>query len=323
MGKGENTWYDPAGIFGEPPKPPTPPSPGETATAQTASNVNTAIANAQLNNVNQNTPWGSVNYSSTPGPNGIPNWTQTTTLSPNQQQINTQGEQNSIALGDLARSGISTASDVLGTDFNQRRFDGAAATGGRFDIASALGNYGEDVTNRQFDLASKGLSREFDRSEESLRTRLANQGVNAGAEAFSNEMGDFNEAKGNAFNNAYLMSRAQGQSDRAQALSELSGERTTNLSEALQQYGLDDQADFNARSRPLNEINALQSGSQLSYQPVNPGQAGQYGIGPTDVAGIYNNAYGNQMAGYNAQQQSQAARNSGVASLGAAAITVF
>lgn len=302
------------------PKAPAAPDPAKTAAAQTASNRDTAIANAQLNNVNQQTPWGNVTYTSTPGANGIPQWTQTTSLSPNQQQINALGEQNSIGLGQLAQTGINTASGVLGSDWNQRRFDGGSVSGGPLDYASALGDYSTDVEARSRELAQRGLGEQFDRSEESLRSRLANQGINAGTDAFGAEMQAFNKGKGDAYANAELMARNQALADRQQQVSELSGQRGVNWQEALTQYGLDDQADFNARSRPLNEITALNSGSQLSYQPVNPGQPNQYNIAGTDVAGITQNGYANQMARYQAQLSQQNGLLGGLAQLGAAGI---
>lgn len=283
--------------------------------------MQTANANAALNNVGQNTPWGSVKYNQVgTGPGGVTMWEQNTTLSPSQQRLNDVGEQNSIALGDLATGGINTASDVLGTDFNQRRFDGQAATGGPLDIAGALGDYGGDVEARSRELATRGLGTMFDRSEESLRSRLANQGVNAGTDAFGAEMESFNTGKGNAYAQAELQARGQAAADRAQQVSELTGQRSTNWGEALQQYGLDDQADFNERSRPLNEINALASGSQMYYQPTNPGQPNNYNVAGTDVAGIYQNGFANQMAGYSQQMNGRNALLGGLASLGGAAL---
>ena len=44
---------------------PDPPNPFYTAAAQTGANVSTAVANANLNNVNQVTPQGSLNYANT------------------------------------------------------------------------------------------------------------------------------------------------------------------------------------------------------------------------------------------------------------------
>lgn len=300
---------------------PTPPDPAATANAQTQSNTQTAVNNSYLNNVNQNTPWGNVSYDVTgTGPGGIPRWTQTTTLSPNQQTLNDMGESNSIGLAGLAGQGINTASGVLGQNWSQRYFNGNGVTGGALDIAGALGDYNGDVESRYRELATRGLGEQFDRGEESLRSRLAAQGVNAGSDAFGSELQGFNEAKGNAYASAELNARNMALADRQQQVSELLGQRGTNWNEALQQYGLDDQADFNARSRPLNEITSLASGSQLYYQPTSPGQPNQYGIVNTDVAGIYNQGYQNQLAAYQANQASRNGLLGALANLGGAAI---
>ena len=54
---------------------PDPPNPIATAAAQTGTNVATAVANANLNNVNQVTPQGNLTYSNS----GVYNWTDPTT----------------------------------------------------------------------------------------------------------------------------------------------------------------------------------------------------------------------------------------------------
>src|SRR6185503_14814536 len=73
------------------PQAPPVPNPVVTAGAQTAGNINTAVAGSYLNAVNQNTPTGSVTYQPsgnvTIDGNTVPQWTQTTTLSPEQQQL--------------------------------------------------------------------------------------------------------------------------------------------------------------------------------------------------------------------------------------------
>ena len=83
-----------SGIFGSPP---TPPSPTATAGAQTATNVSTALANSFLNNTNQVTPYGNLNYDQTGSYDfvdpstglhyGIPRFTATQTLSPAEQAL--------------------------------------------------------------------------------------------------------------------------------------------------------------------------------------------------------------------------------------------
>lgn len=300
---------------------PTPPDPARTAAAQTESNLQTAIGNSYLNNVNQYTPWGNVTYSVTgQGPNGVPIWSQNTTLSPGQQAINDQGESNSLGLANLAGQGIDTASGVLGQNWNQRYFDGQAATGGPLDLAAALGDYDQDVEARYRELAQRGIGKDFDQREESLRSRLANQGMNAGTEGFGAELEGLGEQRAGAFANAELQARGMALQDRQQQVAELMGQRGTNWSEALTQFGMDDQSDFNARSRPLNEITSLASGSQLYYQPTTPGGPNQYGIAGTDVAGIYQNDFANRFAQWQQQQQNQNGFLGALANLGGAAI---
>jgi hypothetical protein len=109
------------------PTPPTPPDPVKTASAQTGSNIGTAIANATIGNANTYGPTGSTVYNQIgnqkiTGPDGqiygVPQYSQTTTLSPEQQGLYNQqtklsGDLNNLALGQTAR-----LSDVLGQPVN-------------------------------------------------------------------------------------------------------------------------------------------------------------------------------------------------------------
>lgn len=266
------------------PKAPTPPDPQQTAQAQTESNRDTAISNSYLNNVNQVTPYGSVNYNVTgQGPNGVPQWTQTTTESANQQKLREGGENLGIGLNNLGQSQLGRVNEILGTNYTPGRFDTNAATGGKLDLNKSLGgafnggaydptrlgildaeqndpthmgiydasksdptgmgrinsgaydptrqlgDFGADVRQRSFDLATQGLDKQFDRGEEALRTRLANQGVNAGTEAFGSEMSAFNEGKGNAYADALFRADANATAQRGQAAGELSQGFNQNL----------------------------------------------------------------------------------------------
>lgn len=89
---------------GSAPTPPTPPDPVTTASAQGGANVQTAIAQASLNNINQNTPYGTMQYgisgyTTETMPDGstqqVPQYTSTQTLSPEQEKL--YQEQNALA----------------------------------------------------------------------------------------------------------------------------------------------------------------------------------------------------------------------------------
>lgn len=296
------------------PKPPSQPSPQSVANAQTQSNQATARTEATLNRYDQNTPYGSVLWTN----HGGDRWSQNVTESDSQRQLRELQEQQGIQLGQLGIEQTGKVQDILGSNYDPRRFDTNAVTGGPLDIAGALGDYGGDVEARTRELAMRGLEPMFNRSEESLRSRLAAQGVNAGTEAFGSEMEAFNTGKGNAYAAAELAARDTARNDRGQMLSELLGERGTNLTEAQGQYSMDTTADLAARQNPLNEIIALMSGVQTN--PINPGSPGYTGVNGTDVAGIYQNNFANQMAGYQSEMSNRNALLGGLASLGGAAM---
>lgn len=75
--------------------PPPAPDPTVSAQAQGQSNIQTAIANARLNRVNQTTPWGSITYSQGPvDANGVPTYSSEIKLDPQQQaQLDEQRKQ--------------------------------------------------------------------------------------------------------------------------------------------------------------------------------------------------------------------------------------
>lgn len=110
------------------PDPPTPPNPIETARASTSTNVATGVANAYLNNVNQVTPQGSLNYNATgshtwhdPVTNTdyqIPTFTATQTLSPTQQAIQGQTEAAQYNLAGMANAQSGRISGLLSNEMD-------------------------------------------------------------------------------------------------------------------------------------------------------------------------------------------------------------
>lgn len=94
------------GLFKSAPSAPPAPDPQATANAQTGSNIQTAVANARLNRVNQQTPWGSITYTQGPADaNGVPTYSSQIQLSPAQQalleQQNAMSQRRNAIAGDL------------------------------------------------------------------------------------------------------------------------------------------------------------------------------------------------------------------------------
>ena len=258
---------------------PAPPDPQKTAAAQTSTNIGTAIANNTMGMVNQVTPDGSLTYSQTgtykytdpyTGKSyDLPTYTATTALSQIGQQTKDQTDQTKLNLAQTGNQQSAFLKDYLGQVWNP---DTSAIEG------------------RLMELGSQRLDPRFAQEEDRLRTRLANQGVTAGSEAWNREMASLGQNKNDAFNQLLLQGRGQ-------AFSELQAQR----------------------NQPINEISALLSGSQVSNPSVQMMQP--QGAATTDVAGLINSNYDQRLSAW---QQNQANRNSllgGLFGLGAKAIS--
>lgn len=251
---------------------PKPTDPKETSAAQTGTNVATGVANAWLQNMNEVTPDGTKRFDQTGSSSftdpytgktyEIPRFTVTQTLSEQQQQIKDQNDAASLNLSTLGN-------DLSGTLGQQLT--------GNFE----LGN--EAVESRLFELGSKRLDPMFAQNDEDLRTRLANQGIKAGSQAYDREMALAGQQQNDAYNQLLLQGRGQ----------------------AAQELMAED-------SQRINQIGALMSGGQVS-QPNFMSGASVNGIQGTDNAAIIAN-YDN--AKMNAWQQSQAAMGSAIGGIG-------
>lgn len=260
---------------------PQAPSPTATAAAQTGSNVSTAVAQQQLNAVNQYGPQGSVTYSqngtyqftdpSTGQSYTLPKMSQTTTLSPEQQA--------------LYNTGVKTQQNLANTAQNQsQRLDSL--------LSSPFSLDNDAVEARLMELGSKRLDPQLQRTRDAEIARLSNQGIKIGSTAYDRAMELVNQSENDARNQLLLTGRNQA------------------VQEALLE-----------RNQPLNEIIGLASGTQV--QTPQYGATPQTGLAGTDIAGITQNAYANQMNAYNQQQQQNNSLMGGLFGLGSSALMAF
>src|SRR4051812_17287200 len=204
------------------PDPVAPPDPKVTADAQAGMNRDTATATQLTNMTNQVGPDGSLTYGQTGtnsyvGADGrtvtIPQFTATTSLSPTGQKAFDLGEQTKINLAGIGKDQSAKIGGILGTNVN-------------------LNN--DAVESRLMQLGSKRLDPRFAQSDEALRTRLTNQGIMPGSQAWNAEMRAAGETKNDAYNQLLLTGRGQ------------------SIDEILTE-----------RNQPIKEIAALMSGSQI------------------------------------------------------------
>jgi len=203
---------------------PEPPDPKQTSAASTATNVGTAIANANLGNVNQQTPDGSLSYSQsgtykwkdpyTGKTYDIPTYTATQTLSAANQAIKDQTDSAKLNAGKAVNDLSAQLPGIFSTPL---------------DLSS--GNI-EQYINSHFD---DDFNKTWDTNYTNLESSLANRGVRMGSDAYTKALDDFSTQKSNAHDNLY----------------------GNNWDRAVTSY-------LTERNQPLNELSALLSGSQIN-----------------------------------------------------------
>lgn len=279
-------------MIGGSPKAPPAPDPAATAAAQGAANLDTAVAQGWLNALNQYGPQGSVTYNQIGtqkvGDKDVPQFAQTTTLSPEaQQQYDLQQKLQTQALG-LGEGVLGNVGSAVGTPFSLNGIPQAPGT--------------NDFTADR-DLVVKALIDRnqpmMDRSRNQVENRLANQGIMQGSEAYKNAQDDIGRQE-NDFRLAALAAGGQEQS------------RLFGMGTQARQQGISEAQLL--RSQPINEYATLLGlGGQIqtpqaSYTPPQ--------LANTDIMGPTNLAYQGQLNAYNNKVGSQNAMMGGLFGLG-------
>jgi hypothetical protein len=271
--------------FGKSSPPPAPDYAGAART-QGASNVQTAIAEGILNRPNEITPYGSRTWqqvgsqtvnSSDPSlqPVDVPLYQSNVNLTPLGQQRFDQEQRIIGNLGNVAESGLDRVSSAVNSPFS-------------VDSATQL----QDRAEQAF---MSRLEPRFAQQEEAIRTRLLQNGIQPGSEAWRREFETFNQGRNDARQQAVIA----GMQTRPQALQE----------------------EMTLRQMPLNELNALRTGSQVNLPQFGGTAPYQVGAAPI-MQGAMAQGQADQNR-YNAQVAQQNAFTSGLFGMGAAGMPLF
>ena len=208
------------------PDPPTPPDPIRTAAGATATNIGTAVANQQMNNINQVTPQGALTYSQTgtytyndptTGQSyEIPLTTATQSLSPDQQNLQSLGMQSQTNLAELAAQQSGSLQNLLAQPMSlgnapgqgdvswlntANPLTGFADVGGQQrtlgDAGAITKTYGPadnfSADRGRVEQALYGrIDPQLQRDRQALETRLQDQGIRYGSAAYNQAMDDWN-----------------------------------------------------------------------------------------------------------------------------------
>jgi len=208
-------------------------------------------------------------------------WAMRIDLSPEQQQLLDAENKTSLGLAGLEDKGLSYVSNMLSTPFDQSK------------LPAQTINAGETAQ----DAILRRLQPQLDQQNEALRSRLANQGITLGSDAYSAEQRD--------------------QAMRENDLRIAAAIRGIDAGNQARQQSIQEQSFF--RNEPLNTLNAVRSGAQVTNPTFSNVPQQQTTAGP-DLLGAANSQYSGQLDAYNAQRAQSGALMGGLFSLGGAAL---
>ncbi|MEN5063563.1 tail fiber domain-containing protein [Achromobacter aegrifaciens] len=280
---------------------------------------------------------------------GADNWTQTVNLSPEMQALFDQQMKLSQGLAGAQDAALGRVNQMMGTGFDTSSLPGAGQAlnmgslpgmGQALDVNSLPGAgfvYDPNMaTNTATQAILSRVNPELDRQQEALRNQLTNQGIAQGSAAWNNAMSSFGQQRNDAVTQAGLQginlgmqqqgltynqqtqNRAMAAALQGQQFAQQNGLRTQEAGLQNQQFSQANQARQQAlqeqaylRSLPLNELNALRSGSQVQM-PEFPGYSQQATTSGPDYTGAAQNTYQSQLGASNAQNASNSGMMGGL-----------
>jgi hypothetical protein len=297
---------------------PTPPSQGAggsqgTIDAQSKANMDAALLQAQLNRVDTVNPLGSTRYNTIDDPNapGGKRYEQVTSLAPGQQQLFDATQSSQIGQAQM----LDALTKQLSKDYaNPLDFSGVP---GLKTSAGDPNAYYQDAADAMYSRATRYLDPEQQQATRTMEGRLAEQGFVPGTPAYQQAMQTLmdsqSRARGDARDSALLQGLAAGQNLFSNNLANANLNNTASgqtLAQMLQK-----------RAQPLNELNAVRSGTQVQVPSANA--PSPVSINAVDVAGINNQAYQNNLGMYNANVASNNAQTAAMGQLGTALLQYF
>lgn len=256
---------------------PPPPDPNVVSAAQTKSNKDTAAYNNATGHGNTYGPLGSSTYTGRVDPTtGAMVYDQTIKLDPAQQKLLDLQNAQSLHLGQTGNKYLSQidANASLPALKSSYTWD---------DLMKARQGAQDALYRRQ----TQYLDPQYAQASSALDTKLANQGIVRGSEAWNTEHANFDAARGKDYGSA-----------RDSSIIGASGEMG-NLEDAARKELANSMA---IRAEPLNEFNALRTASPVNIPQY--GSAPNSQVANTDTAGNTWNAYNGALNAWNASQQS-------------------
>lgn len=232
-----------------------------------------AEATAAGNRVSQYTPYGSFVYSEQGSDTqGNPKWAATTTLSPAQQQLLDIQNKTSLGLGNLQQQGLGYVENMLANPFDTSK------------LAQTGINPGETMQES----VMRRLQPQMAQQKDAFDAQMANQGIVPGTQAYDNARRSFDQQQNDLLTSAVIQGTQTGLAANQQGFNQLG-------------Y---------IRNEPINTLNAIRSGSQVTNPTFGQTAAG------ADILGATQAGYNANLASANAQNAANNQFTSGLMGLG-------
>lgn len=233
-------------------------------------------------------------------------WTQTTTLAPDQQALLDKQNQASLGLADQFNTSLKQV--------NSGPLDTSNIPALQSSIQSDP-NAQRNASDAAYASATHYLDPQFAREQNQLESQLTNQGLQRGTEAWTNAMNQFNEGKGQAYDQARNQAWQQGLMGQNQSFQQGAQNAALNNQTANQQL----QQNAYLYSQPLNNLNALRTGAQVTNPQFSAFSSMPMAETP-NLMGAAQAGYNAQLGNYNAQQAGNNNMMGGLFSLGSAVL---
>lgn len=312
----------------------------QAAQQTSAGNLANAQAATSANRVNQNTPFGSVNFAQTGvDANGNPIWSATQQLAPGLQNafqnIQSNVTQSTAKPFDVSQTQQQMANNPL-PQFQQ--------IGARPDLQTSVEGTGMEGWDKANELMMNRLRPQMEQREDALDAKLANRGIMPGTEAYNRARLALSQAN----NDLMIQSQLAGSQVQNQLFNQnlnagrfrneaLTGQNTMGLAN----LGFNNQANQTNFANQMAQLQASNQARQGNYQQnlaaynnplqqlaafregTNPNFVNYYNqpavMGP-NYSDAYSTSVAQQIAAQNAANAADAARQSGLYSLGSAAL---
>ncbi len=273
------------------PKAPAPPDYTSAAVASGASSREVTRDQTYANRPEQNTPWGQTaweTYQDTDPATGqaVTRWRQNQTLRPElESALGTEVEQTQY------RSGL--ARDLMG------RIAGGLQETPSFDQFGGIGEMRQKAEDDAYGRQTSRLDPQFADRRAQTEIKLRNQGLTPGTEAYDRAMANLGRDETDAYAQARGQATAEGRAETG-----LSAKlRQQEISEYLQERGV-----------PLNEVNAIMTGQQVS-SPQMPSFQNAGRAQAVDYLGAAKSGYQAQLDQFSVNQAGKQSFQSGLFNL--------